>query len=70
MRSSSFMLILLGVLSACAPSPSGDSSVNYTDSNTKKPNIVILFLDDAGYGDFGYTGNPLIRTPNIDRIAA
>ena len=70
MRSSSFMLILVGVLSACAASPSEDSSVNYTDSDTKRPNIVILFLDDAGYGDFGYTGNPLIRTPNIDRIAA
>ncbi len=35
-----------------------------------RPNIVILFLDDAGYGDFGYTGNPVIRTPNIDRMAA
>ena len=34
------------------------------------PNVVILFLDDAGYGDFGYTGNPMIRTPNIDCMAA
>ncbi|MCH2506710.1 MAG: sulfatase-like hydrolase/transferase, partial [Dehalococcoidia bacterium] len=70
MRPSSFMLILVGVLSACAPSPSEDSSINYMDSDTKRPNIVVLFLDDAGYGDCGYTGNPLIRTPNIDRIAA
>ena len=70
MRPSSFMLILVGVLSACAPSPGEDSSINYMDSDTKRPNIVVLFLDDAGYGDFGYTGNPLIRTPNIDRIAA
>jgi len=35
-----------------------------------RPNIVVLFLDDAGYGDFGFTGNPVIRTPNIDRMAA
>ncbi len=34
-----------------------------------KPNIVILFCDDAGYGDFGFTGHPTIRTPNIDRMA-
>ena len=34
-----------------------------------KPNVVILFTDDAGYGDFGFTGSTQIATPNIDRIA-
>lgn len=34
-----------------------------------KPNIVLVFCDDAGYGDFGFTGNPVIRTPNLDRLA-
>lgn len=33
------------------------------------PNIVVLYMDDAGYGDFGFTGHPVIRTPNIDRMA-
>jgi arylsulfatase A-like enzyme len=33
------------------------------------PNIVILLADDAGHGDFGFTGNQTVRTPNIDRIA-
>ncbi len=35
-----------------------------------KPNFVVLFLDDAGYGDFGCFGHPTIRTPNIDRMAS
>ncbi|MCF7957795.1 MAG: sulfatase [Phycisphaerae bacterium] len=35
----------------------------------EKPNVVIFFLDDSGYGDFSYNGNPTIHTPNIDRLA-
>ncbi|MCP4724964.1 MAG: sulfatase [bacterium] len=34
-----------------------------------KPNIVILFADDAGYADFSLNSNMLINTPNIDSIA-
>ncbi|MEP7363480.1 MAG: arylsulfatase [Acidobacteriota bacterium] len=36
----------------------------------KKTNIVMVVLDDAGYGDFGCFGQELIQTPHIDRLAA
>ncbi len=35
-----------------------------------KPNFVIIFCDDLGYGDLGCFGHPTIRTPNLDRMAA
>jgi len=36
----------------------------------EKPNIVILFIDDLGYGDIGCFGNSRIPTPHIDALAA
>jgi arylsulfatase B len=35
----------------------------------RKPNIVLLFADDLGYGELGCQGNPEIPTPHIDSIA-
>ena len=36
----------------------------------QKPNVVIIYGDDVGYGDVGAYGSEMIPTPNIDRLAA
>ncbi len=35
-----------------------------------RPNFVLIFIDDMGYGDIGPYGSKLNRTPNLDRMAA
>ena len=34
-----------------------------------KPNIVLVFIDDMGWGDFSCFGNRAAKTPHIDRLA-
>lgn len=43
-------------------------SVGWAESD--RPNFLIIFIDDMGYGDLGCYGNSQARTPSIDRLAA
>jgi arylsulfatase A-like enzyme len=36
----------------------------------KRPNIIFMLTDDQGYGDFSAHGNPVLKTPNLDRLRA
>ena len=41
-----------------------------TPCNAEQPNIILIFVDDLGYGDLGCYGNRVHATPNLDRLAA
>ena len=59
--------LLLAALGACASgsTPQGEERVS-----APQPNVIVVITDDQGYGDFGYAGNPVLRTPHLDRLAA
>ena len=62
-----FICVLVGV--QCSHQKPSEE-VNAKARTQEHPNIVILFADDMGYGDLGSYGNPTIRTPHIDSLAA
>lgn len=43
--------------------------IKIENASAQKPNVIIIYCDDLGYGDLGCYGNRVIRTPNIDRLA-
>jgi arylsulfatase A-like enzyme len=38
------------------------------DKENEKPNVIIVLSDDQGYGDFSCHGNPILSTPNLDKL--
>ena len=54
------IILFFVVLNACSPA---------TETATK-PNIILILVDDLGYGDLGCYGNETNYTPHIDRLAS
>jgi len=58
MKTSFALALLITLLPALSPLPGG-----------KKPNLLFIMADDLGWMDLACQGNPLVETPNLDRLA-
>ncbi|MGH8017925.1 MAG: sulfatase-like hydrolase/transferase, partial [Opitutaceae bacterium] len=55
-------LALLGAVCAGCP--------GFAASPTARPSVIVILTDDQGYGDLSCHGNPILETPNLDRLHA
>ena len=55
-----FTALLLVMLPAAARCPAAEAN---------RPNFIVIFCDDLGYGDLRCYGATKVQTPNIDRLA-
>ena len=69
MAVSSIKKIAAGVALSASVCSASAAPVDLKPIPEQKPNVVIIFTDDMGWGDVGYHGFDDIRTPNIDKLA-
>ena len=60
-----FLFFSVFVMTSCK----SEKTAKKTTDISEKPNIVVIYLDDLGYGDLSAYGATEIQTPNIDALA-
>lgn len=58
------LIFALTTITSCAQKKSNSRLVSLSN-----PNIILIMCDDLGWGDTGFNGNEIIKTPNLDMLA-
>ncbi len=61
--------LILFLISCQSKKQTKEVSTPQTDTSVTKPNIIVIYMDDLGYGDVGFNGSKTTQTPNIDKLA-
>jgi arylsulfatase len=57
------LALLLGCVALCFGAWTADAALTGA-----RPDIILILTDDQGYGDLSCHGNPILKTPNLDRL--
>lgn len=63
------IMIIVAVLILALGAAEGVLAQGGPQPRASKPDVVLIIMDDLGYGDLSSYGAPDARTPNIDRLA-
>lgn len=66
MKRSTIFVLTLSIVCGAGVRPGETSAA--TPPRRERPNVVILVTDDQGYGDLGCHGNPVLKTPHLDKL--
>ena len=62
-------LFILCILFMTFKAAAGSSDIRKSNADTaERPNVIIILSDDQGYGDFSCHGNPVLKTPSLDKL--
>ncbi len=63
--------LLFAVLLSCAPpqEPEAELSEAYQVDADRRPNVIVVVVDDLRWDELGVAGHPFLETPNIDALA-
>lgn len=67
MRNSLFWFVLILLFVVRTQVHAGDAQ-GPDRQRKSRPNVIIVLSDDQGYGDFSCHGNPVLKTPHLDRL--
>src|SRR5688500_18278650 len=56
-------------MSGAAAMALGAGALSASARAAKRPNVIVILTDDQGYEDLSLHGNPILKTPNLDRLA-
>ncbi len=63
------LLVAIQLVSCSSATKSVKTATTGTYATPQKPNIIIIYVDDLGYGDLGCYGAKGVATPNVDTLA-
>ena len=63
-RTVNLLVLGIGLLGLMSPAPV------FAAPAPRPPNVIVVITDDQGYGDFACHGNPIVKTPHLDRLHA